>query len=478
MAQLIIESNKGIAFEDYLKLCMLQELDIRDNIASHFNNLPKSLHELQTKKVKLGNNPDKVALEIKLVDSEDNDLLVSINTEDIYNVYELPIDLGGDYDLIRKYYDKQELLYNINRFDSQGYPYFQKVVNKGLEKITKNFKIKDDYFILRVSQVWEEKFTIYPYECPIYKIDIESKTGEHDTYYYNPLKCTFYYDEEEKKALSNKSQAKLLSLLPSLNWEDLPATIREFIFKKSQNCYLYENELKIGIPSLLEKMAAKMNGQDIAYGYIIEVPEELSTSTENAFSQHLSEEIEESKENKKNENIKNIANSIKAMLQKLKENNTDLEKVPKIKIRNLVFYSYISDDKKEIDPFFNDPDIIKYCDLSLIDFTNANIEGFDLSDTNANIILDQLYNRSIKNANLRNINLMRQDLDGILADGADLRGTNVFVSIEKTSIIGTKFSSSTTFMLETRILTKSEVKELGIQVEKEESDNLESVLRL
>lgn len=221
-----------------------------------------------------------------------------------------------------------------------------------------------------------------------------------------------------------------------------------------------------------------MNGQDIAYGYIIEVPEELSTSTENAFSQHLSEEIEESKENEKNGNIKNIANSIKAILQKLKENDTDPTKVPKIKIRNLAFYTYISDDKKEIDPFFNDPDIIKYCDLSLIDFTNANIEGFDLSDTNANIILDKLYNKSIKNANLRNINLMRQDLDGILADGADLRGTYVFVSIEKTSIIGTKFSNSTTFMLETRILTESEVKELGIQVEKEESENFERILKL
>ena len=228
---------------------MLQELDIRDNIASHFNNLPKSLHELQTKKVKLGNNPNKVALKIKLIDSEENDLIVSINTEivsinteivsinteGVYNVCDIPIDLSGESYLIHKYHDKQELLYNINRSDSQGYPYFKKVVNKSLEKITKNFKLKDDYFILRVSQVWEEKFTIYPYECPIYKIDIESKTGEHDTYYYNPLKCTFYYDEEEKKALSNKSQAKLLSLLPSLNWEDLPATIKEFIFKKFQN---------------------------------------------------------------------------------------------------------------------------------------------------------------------------------------------------------------------------------------------------
>ena len=234
----------------------------------------------------------------------------------------------------------------------------------------------------------------------------------------------------------------------------------------------------MGIPSLLEKMAAKMYGLDIAYGYIIDVPEELSTSTKNAFSEHLAGEIEEEKEKKKKENIKNIVNSIKAMLQKLKENNTDPKKVPKIKIRNLVFYNYIGDDKKEIDPFFNDPDIIKYCDLSLIDFTKANIEGFDLSNTNASIDLDKLYNKSIKGTNLKNVNLMRQDLDGILADGADLRGTNVFVSIEKTSIIGTKFSSSTTFMLETRILTESEVKELGIQVEKEESENFESVLKL
>ena len=210
MTQLIIEPNKEIAFEDYLKLCMLQELDIRDNIASHFNNLPKYLHELQTKKVKLDNNPNKVALEIELIDSEEEKLLVSINTGNTDNIYrslgEIPIRLSGEQDLIRKYRNKQELLYNINRSNSQGYPYFKKVINKSLEKITKNFKLKDDYFILRVSQIWEESFTIYPYDCPIYKIDIESKTGEHDIYYYNPLKCTFYYDKKEKKALSNKSQ--------------------------------------------------------------------------------------------------------------------------------------------------------------------------------------------------------------------------------------------------------------------------------
>lgn len=77
---------------------MLQELDIRDNIASHFNNLPKSLHELQTKKVKLDNNPAKIALEIKLIDSEENDLIVFINKDD--NVCDIPLSLSGNYDLI------------------------------------------------------------------------------------------------------------------------------------------------------------------------------------------------------------------------------------------------------------------------------------------------------------------------------------------------------------------------------------------
>lgn len=50
MARLIIEPNKGVAFADYLKLCMLQELDIRDNIASHFNNLPKYYMDYKQKK--------------------------------------------------------------------------------------------------------------------------------------------------------------------------------------------------------------------------------------------------------------------------------------------------------------------------------------------------------------------------------------------------------------------------------------------
>ena len=73
---------------------------------------------------------------------------------------------------------------------------------------------------------------------------------------------------------------------------------------------------------------------------------------------------------------------------------------------------------------------------------------------------------------------MRQDLDGILADGADLRGTNVFVSIEKTSIIGTIFSESTTFMLETQILTADEVRNLGIIVKEEPKEEIARVLKL
>lgn len=82
------------------------------------------------------------------------------------------------------------------------------------------------------------------------------------------------------------------------------------------------------------------------------------------------------------------------------------------------------------------------------------------------------------NAKLRNVNLIRQDLDGILADGADLRGTGIFVSIDKTSIVNTLFSSESVFMLETKILDASEVEKLGIKVEKEEEKDLSLVLKL
>ena len=82
------------------------------------------------------------------------------------------------------------------------------------------------------------------------------------------------------------------------------------------------------------------------------------------------------------------------------------------------------------------------------------------------------------NAKLRNVNLIRQDLDGILADGADLRGTGIFVSIDKISIVNTLFSSESVFMLETKILDASEVEKLGIKVEKEEEKDLSLVLKL
>ena len=207
---------------------------------------------------------------------------------------------------------------------------------------------------------------------------------------------------------------------------------------------------------------------------ILDVPDDLLLLSPVSFASHLEspEEIKESK------NTENIIYSIKVMLQKLKENSIDPNQVPKIKLRNQTFYSRISESKKEIDAFFKDPEIIKYCDLSLIDFTNADIENVDLSNTNANIDLEKLYQKSILNAKLRNVNLIRQDLDGILADGADLRGTGIFVSIDKTSIVNTLFSSESVFMLETKILDASEVEKLGIKVEKEEEKDLSLVLKL
>ena len=250
--------------------------------------------------------------------------------------------------------------------------------------------------------------------------------------------------------------------------------MRRFLDEKTRNSYFDGYDWKDGDLTFFNKIYLILNGNELIKGKILDAPDDLLSLSPTSFASHLEnpEEIQESK------NTERIIYSIKVMLQKLKENNTDPNQVPKIKLRNQVFYSHISESKKEIDVFFKDPEIIKYCDLSLIDFTNADITNVDLSNTNANIDLEKLYQKSILNSKLRNVNLIRQDLDGILADGADLRGTGIFVSIDKTSIVNTLFSSEAVFMLETKILDASEVEKLGIKVEQEQEKNLGLVLKL
>lgn len=160
----------------------------------------------------------------------------------------------------------------------------------------------------------------------------------------------------------------------------------------------------------------------------------------------------------------NNKESIKNILTKMKSSGIEPNNVKRIQITNNLFYIEITDNKKTIDPFFNDEEILKYCDLSKIDFTNADIRNFNLANTNASIVLHKVYNRDITNANLENINLFSQDLTGIKADGANLRGTFVIVTIDKTSIIGTKFDKSSVFFLGKYRLSHEEVESMGIEL--------------
>ncbi len=470
MAQLVITQNQEIKFEDYLKICLLQELYIKKQIATHFNTLPEGLYELQVQEAKLDTIPNELGLTVTYIDRFTNGILEVRINPGYTNASFFPFSTDG---LREKYERLNAWFYSINTTPSISIR-FDDVIQKNSEAMIKSFKLGEDNYVLTISEVKKKQIKIYPYECSLYIMDIEAQTGERDVYYYDPLKCEFYYDSEAKKLVPKKTQAKLLVLLPSFKKEDLPPTISRFLFETAQIGYFDGYRWKKGVLTFSEKVCLMFDGVKLRTCQILDVPDDLLLLSPVSFASHLEspEEIKESK------NTENIIHSIKVMLQKLKENSIDPNQVPKIKLRNQTFYSRISESKKEIDAFFKDPEIIKYCDLSLIDFTNADIENVDLSNTNANIDLEKLYQKSILNAKLRNVNLIRQDLDGILADGADLRGTGIFVSIDKTSIVNTLFSSESVFMLETKILDASEVEKLGIKVEKDEEKDLSLVLKL
>ena len=200
MAQLVIVQNQEIKFEDYLKILMLRELDIKKQIATHFNTLPERLYELHVKEAKLDIIPDKLGLTIEYIDSFTNDCLeVMINSSDRDRSY-FPLSTGN---LREKYNGLNYLFYRINTTPSIC-TYFDDVIRMNNEAIIKSFKLEEDNFVLTISEVKKRQITVYPYECPLYVIDIESQTGEHDIYYYNPLKCEFYYDSEAKKLVSKK----------------------------------------------------------------------------------------------------------------------------------------------------------------------------------------------------------------------------------------------------------------------------------
>lgn len=168
-------------------------------------------------------------------------------------------------------------------------------------------------------------------------------------------------------------------------------------------------------------------------------------------------------------NMTTIKESIKAILTNLKESGAVLDYIKKIKIPDTMYFSEVSSERKVIDPFFFDPDILKNCDLSGIDFTNADICGAYLAGSGAQIDLSKIYGNSIEGANLENVCLAGQALDfGINANNANLKGTRVTVCLDGCSICGTKFGTDANFLMGISFVDDETLALMGINIEKSE----------
>ena len=480
MSKLIIDPEQPLTFREYLDICMVKELALKNEVSKIFNDFFKNFPNLTL-----------------------NCFQVRHYWTGFHNAF------GCFFNIKEKTKYGNTIYAGELDYDKSGFPSFQRygvsdrlaieteienflltptiinllkrlVIEKKQEiSLTKQFKIEEQYFTLQIDEInYADKannenfdfMQIYPYTKTIYRLDLESQIGEHTIYYYNPLKNIFYYDEYANKMLPVSHQEKLTSLLPKLKLDELSFFALNTIKTKAQTIYSSNGfDWTTKKPNIFTLTF----NPSIRLGYELDIPEKEHLVSNSSINAYLVNEEEDTLKN-----TSQIVDSIKKMLMNLKEKKAKVDNNLKVKIRNIAFYSSITEEKKEIDPFFKDPTILKYCDLSLIDFTNADIEGMNLSNTNASIDVKKVYHQSLKNTNLRNVNLIGQDLDGVVADNADLRGTYIFVSTDKASIVNTKFSSSSTFMLGTKILSLEEASNMGLHIENELDPPIKRTLKL
>ena len=480
MSKLIIDPEQPLTFREYLDICMVKELALKNEVSKIFNDFFKNFPNLtlncfQVRHYWTGfHNAFGCLFNIKEKTKYGNTIYAG----------ELDYDKSG-FPSFQRYGVSDRLAIETEIENFLLTPTIINLLKRlAIEKkkdisLTKHFKIEEQYFTLQIDEInYADKannenfdfMQIYPYTKTIYRLDLESQIGEHTIYYYNPLKNIFYYDEYTNKMLPVSHQEKLASLLPKLKLDELSFFALNTIKTKAQTLYSSNGfDWTTKKPNIFTLTF----NPSIRLGYELDIPEKEHLVSNSSINAYLVNEEEDTLKN-----TSQIVDSIKKMLMNLKEKKAKVDNNLKIKIRNIAFYSSITEEKKEIDPFFKDPAILKYCDLSLIDFTNADIEGMDLSNTNASINLKKVYHKSIKNTNLRNVNLIGQDLDGVVADNADLRGTYIFVSTDKASIVNTKFSSSSTFMLGTKILSLEEASNMGLHIENELDPPIKRTLKL
>ena len=253
-----------------------------------------------------------------------------------------------------------------------------------------------------------------------------------------------------------KVQEKLLQIMNTMTPIDVPKRFAEFLALYGE--IIYRNK-KTGEFYPHNSFIGSLIGERY---YELDLSKHTKKQEEDI---EFLDYVKDIKLNIKEESSESIKESIKLILTNLKNSGAQLSYAAMIKIPETLYFREISPEKKIIDPFFYDPDILKNCDLSHIDFTRADIREGYFSNTNARINLSTIYGASIEGASLENINLVGQTLDGILANNANLKGTYITVSLDECSIKNTRFGADATFLLGLSIVDKDTLEKMRINLE-------------
>ena len=203
----------------------------------------------------------------------------------------------------------------------------------------------------------------------------------------------------------NKSRThKRLMKGPQLLFESLPNLVQEYIEKNivNKNFFSYSVNISKKIDPSLNETTKRLKEKD--------------NLTEEDKQKHKEEIFRKLKE-----------------LDVIDDKYDNKQIMKPFPIKDYIFFSSNNEDKKEIDSFFKEnPGVLKYCNLSFINFDKADIREFDFSNNPEAIInFDSIYNKDITNTNLKNNqSLSSQSLEKVIANGANLMGTGVFVPLD------------------------------------------------
>ena len=106
---------------------------------------------------------------------------------------------------------------------------------------------------------------------------------------------------------------------------------------------------------------------------------------------------------------------IELLVQEIDHNKEKIKE--RLKLDNQLLQLFISYNIEKISNY------LKYIDLSEIDFKGIKIRGLNLSETNAKIDPQAVWNEDLEFTNLKGIDLRNANFDGVAICGANLEGT-------------------------------------------------------